>query len=155
MHGLESPTAEQTAHLEEHGFCVISGVLSGREVAALRQEVLAHVDDVALADRGGAAHVALVEVTMPEARAIALGHSPDGAWWRRIEMSVLSRLRSALDAAIADVRSAAGSKGAHVRLPLSAPSDAVLLNEDRASALFRENYSRAPSHPGPGPEPEL
>ena len=32
-----------------------------------------------------------------QARSIALGHSPDGAWWRRVEMATLSRLRSALE----------------------------------------------------------
>ena len=45
-----APTANaQTAlrQLREDGFCVLSGVLDAEQVNSLRQEVLAHVDDVA------------------------------------------------------------------------------------------------------------
>lgn len=45
-----APTANaQTAlrQLREDGFCVLSGLLDSQQVNALRQEVLAHIDDVA------------------------------------------------------------------------------------------------------------
>ena len=74
---------------------------------------------------------------------MALGHSPDGAWWRRVEMSTLSRLRSALDVAIADVCRSTGCSGAHLRLPLSAPSDAALLNETKAIERLQQNMAGA------------
>ena len=65
-------------------------------------------------------------------------------------------------AAIADVGRATGCSGAHLRLPLSAPSDAALLNETQAVERFREqtNTGSTPSGLIPGkhvvdePEPE-
>ena len=47
----------------------------------------------------------LIPVTMEEGRALALAHAADGNWWRRVDMTTLSRLRGELDQAIAAIRS--------------------------------------------------
>ena len=39
----------------------------------------------------------LIPVTMEEGRALALAHAADGNWWRRVDMTTLSRLRGELD----------------------------------------------------------
>eukprot|EP01048_Picozoa_sp_COSAG05_P013231 COSAG05_NODE_1389_length_5003_cov_4.929853_1_plen_249_part_00 len=81
----------------------------------------------------------LVGVGMEEARALVDAISPDGAWYRRIDMAALSGFRSRLDAAISGIKRTTG-RGAFVRLPLHSPTDATCRSGSawqRSVALLR------------------